>query len=56
MESNPGICILSVPADAETAVKLAASIRAYQLPRGVTVPSGVKYPVSVPFIAPFSVT
>ncbi len=40
MDSNPGICILSVPADAETAAKLADSIRAYQLPRGVTVPPG----------------
>ena len=40
MESNPGICILSVPQDAETAVKLADSIRAYQLPRGVSAPAG----------------
>lgn len=40
MESNPAICILSVPTDAETAAKLADSIRAYKLPRGVSAPSG----------------
>lgn len=40
MKTDPGICILSVPSDAETAAKLADSIRAYKLPRGVTAPSG----------------
>ena len=40
IKSDAGICILSVPADAGTAAKLADSIRAYKLPRGVTVPSG----------------
>ena len=40
MDLDYGICILSVPGDAETGSKLADSIRRYKLPRGVTIPSG----------------
>ena len=40
METDLGICILSVPSDAEIAKKLSDSIRAYKLPRGVSIPSG----------------
>lgn len=40
METDLGVCIVSVPSDAETAEKLAESIRTYKLPRGVSMPSG----------------
>ena len=35
---NYDICVICVPEDAKVAEKLAASIRAYKLPRGVTLP------------------
>ena len=40
MGTELGICIVSVPGDAQTAQKLADSLRRYRLPRGVTAPSG----------------
>ena len=36
---NYDICVISVPEDAQIAEKLAGSIRAYKLPRGVTLPN-----------------
>ena len=39
MDLDHGICILSVPGDADTGAMLADSIRRYRLPRGVRMPS-----------------
>lgn len=36
---NYGICVISVPEDAQIAEKLAQSIRSYKLPKGVTLPN-----------------